>query len=451
MDHAAQFGADGTPLLDATVPQASQAVKSRTVAKSSARTTFAEQVFVVIVLVLSTTAFVNLFPGESGTEFQEQGMLFAQILWAVLYAVMLFFIRKNVKEFVRLLWGNKFLVALFAWTIISVTWSIDRQVTVRHFAALMLTSLFGVYFGVRYSLREQLRFLLIAVTLVIAASVIACLVFPDYAITIADASEGPSWQGVVTHRNTLGRLAVLEALILVFYYIQRFRRPLVLIGIILLIPVVLLTQSKSALIYFIFGLAVFPLVRAFQTTPDKRVKILWVAAVMFASVAVWGFYNWERFTVSLGRDPELTGRLALWVLAVSWISQKPLVGYGFDAFWSNYYGPAADFRIASGWLVAPHAHNGILNLWLDLGFIGVILFLLGFIFACRQAYLLAKNTHAVEGLWPLVFLTFFFVYSITELGFLSRNELFWMLYVGVMVGLSVRLKALKRDGRESVP
>lgn len=394
-----------------------------------------EKSFVVVVLVLSTTAFVNLFPGESGTEFQEQGILFAQILWAVLYAVLLFVTRRNFKAFVRPLWDNKLLLFLSAWAILSVTWSIDRQVTIRHFAALMLSSLFGAYFGLRYRFRDQLNLLLTSLCVVIAASVFACLVFPDYAVTIADASEGPSWQGVVAHRNTLGRLAVMATLILTIYFVRRIRRIAIVIGIVALFLVVSLTQSKTALVYFFLGIAAFPFIRGLQTKPEKRRKILLVAIACCLVVATWAYYQWGNFTSSLGRDPELTGRLALWALSFTFIAEKPFFGYGFDAFWSNFYGPAADFRVASGWLVAPHAHNGILNLWLDLGLIGVVLFLLGFAITCWRAVSFAKMTRSVECLWPVIFLAFFFTYSLTELSFLSRNELFWMLYVGVAVSL----------------
>src|SRR6266849_97283 len=60
-----------------------------------------ENALVLFVLVFSTSAFVNLFPGEHGLEYDEQGLLFAQILWSFLYLAMLFLARKRIIEFVR--------------------------------------------------------------------------------------------------------------------------------------------------------------------------------------------------------------------------------------------------------------------------------------------------------------------------------------------------------------
>lgn len=408
-----------------------------------------EQFFALCVLVLSTTAFVNLFPGELGVEYEEQGKLFAQILWSTLYILMFFFARKRITELVRLMWQDKVLVALLGWACISVVWSIDRQVTIRHFVALLATTLFGVYFAVRYPLRDQLRLLTATLGIVISASVFACLAFPSYAITVADLSEGPSWQGVVAHRNTLGRLAVLAAVILALHFLERVRRTTIFLAIVFLFLVVILTQSKTAVVYFVLGIAAFPFARAFHRNSVRRKKILVLALLAFCGLTVLAYYNWEQFTYSLGRDPALTGRFALWVLSMTWIADKPFLGYGFDAFWSNYYGPAADFRIASGWLAAPHAHNGFINLWLDLGLIGVLLFVLGFIITYREAVSFAKITKSVEGIWPVTFLTFFIVYSFTETSFLSRNDLLWILYLAVMfslrIGIAQRLQLLNCD------
>ena len=401
------------------------------------RVSFVEETLTVCVLVLSTGAFVNLFPGEQGVEYVEQGLLFAQILWSALYFVMFFFARRRIVELVRLIWQEKPLVLLLGWALLSVVWSIDKQVTVRHFIALLATSFLGVYLAIRYDLREQLRLVLVSLMIVITSSAVACIVFPNYATSADNPFEKPAWQGVLSHKNNLGTLAVLTALVLALYFVKRVRRATALVGMVLIFVLVVLTQAKTALIYFIIGLMAFPFVRAFQQNGASRRKIVGLGLFIFGGLAAWTYFNWETFVGYLGKDPSLTGRFVLWGLSMTWIREKPLLGYGFDAFWSDYYGPAADFRIASGWLLAPHAHNGFINLWLDLGLIGVLFFVLSFATTYRQALDLAKMTKTREGLWPVTFLTFLFVYGLTEISFLSRNDLFWILYVSVMFGLRI--------------
>lgn len=398
-----------------------------------AKKSLAEKAFVVCVLVLSTTAFVNLLPGESGIEYEEQGKLFARILWSLLYLVMLVYVRKRVWELLRLMWQNKPVILLLGWAGLSIAWSIDRQVTIRHFIALFLSSFFAVYFSVRYSLREQVRLVSTTLAIVIVSSVGACLLFPKYGIYAESALDEPSWQGVFSGKNMLGKFAILAALILFLYLLREKRRMAAGAGIVLVFLVILLTRSKTPLVYFVAGILAFPFVRAFLRNPGMKKKIATIALLVFSGLAAWTYYNWENFTYALGKDPELTGRVGLWALSMTWIADRPFVGHGYDAFWSDYYGPAADFRAASGWLVATHAHNGFINLWLDLGAIGVLIFAVGAAVTYRRSLELAKTSASMQGIWPVSFLTFYLLYSITETSFLSRSDLLWILYVATVL------------------
>ena len=242
-------------------------------------------------------------------------------------------------------------------------------------------------------------------------------------------------------------LVVLAELILILYYIGGIRRRLVVFGVVLLFFLVVLTQSKTSLLYFVLSIMALPFLRAFQRDTSKRRKIVAVGLLIVAGFATWTYANWENFTYSLGKDPGLTGRFVLWGVAVDSIGQRPLLGYGFDAFWLNHYGPAYDFRIASGWVTGATAQNGFLNLWLDLGLIGVLLFVLGFVMTYRQALDVAKTTRTSEGLWHVTFLTFLFVYGLTEISFLSRNDFYWILYVSTAFGV----RSLHARGRYSQP
>jgi O-antigen ligase len=394
-----------------------------------------EIVFTIAALFLSTGAFVNLLPGDQGLEGREQGFFFAQVAWSLLYIVMLWHIRKEIAAFGRLIWGQRTLRLLLGWAFMSVLWTIDRQVTSRHFVAVLLTSVLGAYFAVRYNPKEQLRLLVVSLSAVLSISAVACIVSPTYGISSDNPLEPPGWHGVLSSKNNLGTLAVLVALLLGLALLRGRRRGISIIGLVSVFVLIILTQSTSALLYFLLTIMAFAIVLAFRKYPAKRTKILWGALSVLSGFGLWTYYNWENFVSYLGKDPGLSGRFVLWGLSLEWIRERPLAGYGYDAFWSDYYGPAADFRAASGWLVATHAHNGFINLWLDLGFVGVLLFALGFIMSYRRALVLAKLTDGVEGLWPVVFLTFLFVYSLTEIGFMGRNDLYWILYVSVMTSL----------------
>jgi O-antigen ligase len=96
----------------------------------------------------------------------------------------------------------------------------------------------------------------------------------------------------------------------------------------------------------------------------------------------------------LGRDATLTGRADLWAMLPAFISERPWLGYGYGGFWVES-SPRVDFIWnAIGW-AAPHAHNGWLDLLLDLGIAGLT------IIAVQLLLVLVKTIRAVvAGLEP---------------------------------------------------
>jgi O-antigen ligase len=71
---------------------------------------------------------------------------------------------------------------------------------------------------------------------------------------------------------------------------------------------------------------------------------------------------------SLGREEDMesfTGRLPLWMELTHSIEDRPLLGYGYRAFWDRQHTLEVGEALG-GWQV-PHAHDGYLDTTLDFG------------------------------------------------------------------------------------
>jgi exopolysaccharide production protein ExoQ len=79
----------------------------------------------------------------------------------------------------------------------------------------------------------------------------------------------------------------------------------------------------------------------------------------------------------LGKDSTLTGRTELWYFVDIDIAQRPLLGWGFDAFWALGNPAANQISASLGWHV-PEAHSGLRELLLQVGAIGTSLFAIVF-------------------------------------------------------------------------
>src|SRR5207302_5013109 len=113
----------------------------------------------------------------------------------------------------------------------------------------------------------------------------------------------------------------------------------------------------------------------------------------------------ELAVAALGRDVTLTGRTGLWPLAVDAIAERWWFGHGYGAFWLGWDGESASIWRGLSWRPA-HAHNGILDLGLELGVAGIGLFSVGLSLSeCTEAAVIRTTVTAVV-LWAVPYLMF---------------------------------------------
>ena len=111
------------------------------------------------------------------------------------------------------------------------------------------------------------------------------------------------------------------------------------------------------------------------------------------------------------------------------INQKPLLGYGFSAFWTEE-NPAAQ---SIGDYLHPgfytyHAHNGFLDIVLESGWVGLLLFMLGFLSTWFMALKYAYRPRFPEDCWPLVVMLIVTTYNLAESSFMISG-INWLFYV----------------------
>jgi len=82
----------------------------------------------------------------------------------------------------------------------------------------------------------------------------------------------------------------------------------------------------------------------------------------------------DFFSSFLGRDITLTARTMIWKSVWTDISKMFWFGYGQDGYWAGTGHSFAFLVHEIDSLALAGAHNGILEVWLNIGLIGVIFF-----------------------------------------------------------------------------
>ncbi len=388
--------------------------------------TLAERVFIIFVLLLSTGAFLNLEVGH--VDNPETGNAGWQVVWIGIYLISALFVWNRSKNLGRILNREFWLLSIVVLAVGSTFWSDDPFLTARRGIALICTTLFGVYLADRFSLKQQLR--LLAITFSIAALLSLIFQLLGLGKAVDDAS---GWIGIYTQKNSLGLIMAFgSAVLLLVRGFDEIYGKWATVGAMFCILLLLLSQSMTAIIMFAVLMIMFPLCRALRKSYRVLVGLAAVAIPLLVYFGNWVFENLDVVTEFIGKDVTLTGRVELWILSFVMASQHPWLGYGYEAFWRGGEGPSSAIWHLLSW-DPPHSHNGYLEIWLALGFTGLALFMIGFLSYVRRAIHHLRATSGFEGCWPLIFLVLTFLSNLTGVNFLSRNSIFWIMYVAVGV------------------
>jgi O-antigen ligase len=179
--------------------------------------------------------------------------------------------------------------------------------------------------------------------------------------------------------------------------------------------------------------------------------VLIIALFVYVSVASLISLNLETIVVDfLGKDLEFNGRTPVWTLAIEKALQQPWIGYGYSGFWSS---EEAQYVISRTWLAKEnpneiyHAHNGFLDLFLQLGLLGTILFIISFTTLLKRVVTLVTLNRNVESFWMLEILAIDLFINLSESAImLSSNNIYWIVYVMISFSSALECSKISKNG-----
>ena len=340
--------------------------------------------------------------------------------------------------------GVPWTAALALLAIASTLWSLDPLLTLRRSVPFALAGLFGLYFATRFPAHRQFAILRMAMIALALATIALVVLVPSIGL---DHTPGHAadWQGVFTQKNACGRIMVLATAVTLFDFRQTTSRAAALV---LFAFVLVMSGSRGAwMIEAAVGLLCLVLLFARRASP--RLRTVLGVSVPFATggAAVAAVALLPHLMRIMGRDPTLSGRTAIWKQVVHFLAQRPFFGYGYDAFWRGMTGPSAQIDSAVHFIVE-HAHNGFLEIGLELGGVGLVLFAMSWLRGARRLWALWRSGPPDRIAFPLVFLVLLLLYDLDENTLLIYNGLFWPLYVAALANIESAAQAARKERGE---
>jgi len=249
--------------------------------------------------------------------------------------------------------------------------------------------------------------------------------------------------GVTTNKNTLGAVCLflglgsLWRLVVVFKdrsLPSRIRTRQMIahsIFVAMVLWLLLKIDSMTSLACFMIGamLLVVLNMRLAQRLP-VIVHVL-IISILVASVGVLFLGASPDTLKSMNRNPTLTDRTQVWAMLLSLVN-NPILGTGFESFW---LGPRLAKMWARYWWHPGEAHNGYLEIYLNLGWVGITLLGLVLVRAYFAIFRSWRNHIPVASLA----LTYFFValnYNFTEAAFFRMLAPAWLFMLLGMMSVS---------------
>jgi len=394
--------------------------------------------FFEIILLFSAFLLTNLtasvivqFPDLSGQNWIAWARIVVSI---IIFLVLQITLRSLWRPYLKAWEKQASLVAFLIYCFLTLIWTEYFEASVYELSLMLLATLLGVYISVRYAPREVINLLRYFGIFCTAASFLLLLFYPSLA-QLNNPEYNGAWRGIFWHRNHLGSLMAYFSMLFLLrlMMVRNDRLQFIFNTAFFILSTVLVVGSRSATGILIYFLLNGTLIMTFLWLKLRRrlLRKHYLAILITGGIAVvLSFLNLNFIFGLLGRESTLTGRVPLWTDLISRVwAQKPVFGYGFGALWNR-----EEFRVSMqlrhGWAYPVlFSDNGYLDILLNTGLIGLLLFLAFFVVTgacCGKAFF--KNTDLVS-LFPLLTFVYVLLANISYSFLFELDQFVWMLLV----------------------
>jgi hypothetical protein len=364
-------------------------------------------------------------------------------------------------------WGNFLarnwaLTAFLTYALLSVCWSDFPFVAFKRWFRD-----FGNYLVILIALSdprptEAIRTLLRRLCyLVIPLCVLLIKYYPQMARHYDSWTGATEFVGAATSKNTLGGVCLISGLFFFWDTLSRWperkkwrTKQILIINVAfftMTLWVLNLSNSATSRICLILGCLV---IAAAHTGWSRRhpgfLKVMVPTSFCLYVILSLGFNLTGQLAGAVGRDPTLTDRTKIWGMLLG-MHTNPLIGTGYESFW---LGSRLDWIWLQGLGHLNEAHNGCLEVYLNLGLMGI--FLLGtFMIVSYRAIIRRLGTDSGLSLLALAIWAAFLFHSVTEADF--RSGVLWLTFLLGAIAVRERGKQRVRSaatlgaGSEQIP
>lgn len=344
-----------------------------------------------------------------------------------------------------------------AYLLVAPIWSVAPETSLAYGSTLAGVLCVAYLMSVDMTMQQVLK-MMTRVIIVLSLIGLALYALRSGIAIYIDAANRPNvlgtspFKGLFPHKIVAGFYAAIGIVSLLATSKRGFGR---LFGIGILLFVILLSSSSTALVLLPFAVAVFLLTRR-ALNRGMRTRS-WVASLI-ATAVIGGFFIWWTWTDVLGllsRDATLTGRTLLWDWGLRTWAERPIFGWGYGAYFETPDAAAVAATIPEfrSWDV-PHFHQTYIQTAVDFGLVGVVALVLVIVKVLVRSYSQggATGSDVAAGTFAITLTSAaagFVMYLIPSYAYTEVVPLF--LFVALFASRALRRRQPESSGPEVAP
>ena len=310
------------------------------------------------------------------------------------------------------------LIAFVALTIISIAWSNYPLWSLTAVFANLLTVVAGVMLAVSLTRKQLLWALGTALRFALGLSLLFELVvsifvrqpilpwWEHFTGKIPAAYywsrdllfTGKQIQGIMGNSNLLGFVALLALIVFAIQLASgRVHRVVGIFWLVIAVACIALTRSATVTVALgvVAVAAIILLLLRFQRSSRGRLVVSILSIVFVVGALVGGFLEKAKVLDLLGKSSSLTGRTGIWSAVIHFASQRPVQGWGWATYWNPASYPFTSKLFEFRGVHYYQAHDAWLDIWLQLGIIGLIVFIAFVLSTVVRTWILAVDRTGV--------------------------------------------------------
>lgn len=347
------------------------------------------------------------------------------------------------------------LVAFLGWAVLSVLWTANHAEVAQGILFVLGFSVLGVGLAIARDPIQLVRATGTAMRGLLTASALIEIyagIFLDAPIEVIGVrgllTEGGPVQGLFGSQTLFAFAAIVGLISFTIETRTRSVRPGVTAYSVVLALVCLGVSATPVMLAVAVGVlaATLVLYGIRQASPGARTGLQWAFLALLAIGILLAVAGRERLAVWIGAGGDAHERFLHWPNLLTLASAHPLEGWGWTAMWHSDLPPYSALPS-----VGTAAMSSYLDVYLQLGLVGLALFLVLVLTALVRSWQLASNRRSVTYTWPTLIIVTLVLSGIGESILLTGAGWTMLAMSATLASRSTGWLARFRETRRALP